>query len=124
MSQSSRSKRNGDDEMSGTRRRSDSTPSSSSKRKSSKRNDPDRDDEFNPNSTSFSSISQTPYPGIAAPSAASTYATANTTNSMNLSYRPPDLIRYESKRRQRACSASEPARESRTQRHSDPRQDR
>jgi hypothetical protein len=124
MSQSSRSKRNGDDEMSGTRRRSDSTPSSTSKRKSSKRNDPDRDGGFNPISTSFSSTSQTPYPGIAAPSVASSYATANTTNPMNRPYRPPNLIQNESMTSQRAISASEPARESRKKRDSDTRRER
>jgi hypothetical protein len=123
MSDSRRSTRNGDNEMPSTRNRSDSMPSSSSKRKSSKRSDPDRDGGFNPISTSFSSTSQSPYPGMAAPSVASSYATANMTNPTNIPYNPPDLIRNESME-QRALPTSDTGRDSRKNRGSEGRQDR
>jgi hypothetical protein len=123
MSDSRRSKRNGDNDVPGTRSRSDSIPSSTSKRKSSKRSDPDRDGGFNPTSTSFSSTSQSPYPGMAAPSVASSYATANTTNPTSLPYKSPDLIRNESMKDQRVVPTSDTGRESRKKRDSERRRD-
>ena len=125
MSGSRRSKCSGDDETRSTLSRTDSIPSSTSKRKSSKRSDPDRDGGFNPISTSFSSTSQSPYPGMAAPSVASSYATANTTNPTNLPFQPPDLIRNSSINDQRGVPTSDSGRDGRKKRDaSDRRQDR
>ena len=61
---------------------------------------------------------------MAAPSVASSYATANTTNPLDLPYKPPDLIRNESMKEQRAVPTSDTGRQSRKKRDSDRRRDR
>ena len=72
------------------RKRSESITSPTSTRKPSRGDDRDRG--FNPSSTSYSSSSQSPYPGTAAPSVASSYATARSTN-FDGSVNAPELIR-------------------------------
>ena len=72
---------------------SESAPSSSSTRKQSRGDDRDRG--INPTSTSYSSSSRSPYPGGAAPSLASSYATAQANNPDD-GVRQPDLVRSSS----------------------------
>lgn len=74
-----------------TRRRtgSESVVSSTSARKPSRGDDRDRG--FQPISTSYSSSSRSPYPGTAAPSVASSYATA-ASNQADVGILPPDLV--------------------------------
>ena len=71
----------------------ESVVSSSSTRKQSRGDDRDRG--INPNSTSYSSSSRSPYPGGAAPSVASSYATAQAHRSDDR-VKEPDLIRSSS----------------------------
>ena len=89
-SQTSRRK---DEERRSGRHRSESMVSSTSARKPSRGDDRDRG--FNPISSSFSSTSRTPYPGTAAASVASSYATASS-NQADLPMVPPDLVRNSS----------------------------
>src|SRR6266536_11942 len=73
---SSRRKDDEDRKSTSSRHRSDSLPSASTARISSWGDDRERG--FNPSSMSFSSTSQSAFPGTAAPSVASSYATAIT----------------------------------------------
>ena len=82
-----------DDEASEIRARVDSTTASgTSRRRSSKRDG--EDEGFMPKTTSFSSSSRSPYSGVAAPSVASSYATALPNE--HPEYNRPDLVRNES----------------------------
>ena len=78
-----------------TRRRtgSESVVSSTSARKPSRGDDRDRG--FQPTTTSYSSSSRSPYPGTAAPSVASSYATA-VSNQADAGILPLDLVRNDS----------------------------
>lgn len=78
-------------EVRSARQSTDTIDSSTSKKKSSSRGD-DRDRGFNPSSTSYSSTSQSQYTGVAAPSVASSYATAWSNNDEE-PYIPPGLVR-------------------------------
>ncbi|KPI41412.1 uncharacterized protein AB675_9281 [Cyphellophora attinorum] len=104
-SSSSRSKRDSEgradrrrdtDDGSSKRSRADSDAGTSSRRKSNPRDDDIHDGEFLPSSTSYSSTSRSPHPGVAAPSLASSYVSAQTTNNNNGTVRPAELIRNES----------------------------
>lgn len=84
-----------DSTPSNTRSRTDSVTTSSQK-KTPKRDDDDgevEDGRFMPSSTSFASSSRSPYSGVAAPSVASSYATANDSYA---AVRPAELVRNES----------------------------
>ncbi|KAL8692428.1 MAG: hypothetical protein Q9218_002549 [Villophora microphyllina] len=76
--------------QSSTPRRADSTKSTSSSRKPRQNDDGDRG--FNPTSTSYSSTSRYQYPGTAAASIGSSYATASS-GPTNEPYLPPGLVR-------------------------------
>ncbi|KAL9121813.1 MAG: hypothetical protein Q9187_001629, partial [Circinaria calcarea] len=89
-SQTSRRK---EEERRSGRHRSESMVSSTSARKPPRGDDRDRG--FNPISSSFSSTSRTPYPGTAAASVASSYATASS-NQADIPMVPPDLVRNSS----------------------------
>ena len=89
-SQTSRRKEDG---RGSGRHRSESTVSSATTRKPPRGDDRDRG--FNPNTTSYSSTSRSPYPGAAAASVASSYATASS-NQVDVPFIPPDLVRNDS----------------------------
>ncbi|KAI4252265.1 MAG: hypothetical protein LQ352_004382 [Teloschistes flavicans] len=76
--------------QSSTPRRADSVKSTSSSRKS--RQNEEGDKGFNPTSTSYSSTSRNNYPGTAAASIGSSYATASS-NPTSEPYFPPGLVR-------------------------------
>ena len=76
------------------RSRADSGGDRSSRRKSSGRDDETHDGEFLPSSTSYSSTSRSPYAGVAAPSVASSFVSAQTNSDGTV--RPPELMRNES----------------------------
>ena len=92
VSSRSERRRTEDEQTTPSRSRDESTPTSSSSRRKSSKRDADAENEgFMPSSTSFSSSSRAPYAGVAAPSVASSYATAYTGNPD-----PPQLVRNES----------------------------
>ena len=96
VSSRSERKRTEDEQSTEAGSRDESSATSSSRRKSSRRDDDAAENEgFMPNSTSFSSSSRAPYAGVAAPSVASSYATAFTKEPEPHS-RPPQLVRNES----------------------------
>lgn len=76
--------------QSSTPRRADSTKFTSSSRKSRRNEESDKG--FNPTSTSYSSTSRNNYPGTAAASIGSSYATASS-NPTSEPYFPPGLVR-------------------------------
>ena len=78
------------------RTRSDSATTSSARRKASRRDDHDRIGDFHPTSTAFSSSARSLYADVAAPSVASSYATAYTDARAGSSMRPPNLVRNDS----------------------------
>ncbi|KAL9588114.1 MAG: hypothetical protein Q9203_003070, partial [Teloschistes exilis] len=90
--------------QSSTPRRADSTKSTSSSRRSRRNEESDKG--FNPTSTSYSSTSRNNYPGTAAASIGSSYATASS-NPTSEPYFPPGLVRNASLANQIPTSLAE-----------------